>query len=305
MIKKLFIVLAILTSAATANAFNVIATWDPVTGSETPWPTDSIFVEASDCALVAPMVLNGDYFHTPDGTNGVNADGTSDVAGAAEFTVNVTSAGNYYIWVLGYGADGTQNSFWWNVNGGDYGFNGLTAELKYWDVLDVAGTAGTEIIPLVAGDNTIRIRTREEGIQFFRFFITADAACDPNTINDDGVTATPDGYRVYYIQRDAGGNVISKEVVAQVEGANNTTATIDIGHYEFWVTAYAENDESEDSEHVFFDIECPVGEECPECPTCETCPECYVPDMMNVNISIDYDNDGVSDYSGAAIIDQN
>ena len=121
---------------------------------------------------------------------------TATVDGSTSLSVDLATAGDYYISVRTLASSGASDSFWYRINGGDWLLwgNGLqTGDAFAWRAY--RGNAHT----LPAGRVTIDVFPREEGILIDKFFLsmqqgapTDKEAGDANCPSPDDPTTDPD-----------------------------------------------------------------------------------------------------------------
>jgi len=86
--------------------------------------------------------------------------------GAVTYRFTVKEPGRYLFWGRVFWEDGCGNSFWLVVNGGDRtDFVGSTTDHWYWEKCD-------DLFDLKAGENTIEILNREDGVKLDKFILT-------------------------------------------------------------------------------------------------------------------------------------
>jgi len=118
-------------------------------------------------------------------SSGSGDSATSD--GAAEYTIDIPTTGDYVIWGRVVAPDGGSDSFFTSIDGGeDLAWGVETGSVWTWDSVN-----GNEQDPLVfnlaAGSHTLRISGREDGTKLDRLLITNDIAFVPSEENPDNV----------------------------------------------------------------------------------------------------------------------
>ena len=117
-----------------------------------------IFLEAEQGSITAPMAAQS---HAQASACGFV---TSHEAGAGEvtFTVNLSQAGNYWLWGRTRAEHSGANSFWVSVDGAaEVRWDFAVATDWSWSSIKNALTGVQVYFPLGAGAHTIRIRCRE------------------------------------------------------------------------------------------------------------------------------------------------
>lgn len=90
-----------------------------------------------------------------------------DRYGAAVFKFTVTAAGKYRLWGRRFWEDGCGNSFTMVVNGRRATFTGPTYDSWQWQACAV-------MFDLPAGENTLEVLNREDGVKLDKIILTAD-----------------------------------------------------------------------------------------------------------------------------------
>jgi len=153
-----------------------------------------LWLEAENADIITPdfeiandaSASNGKYLWVLEGT------GWNPKKGEATYTINITSPGDYVIWGRKIAANGSDNSLFVQM---DNGFEALWAialsENWQWDAVNHWGS-GEEFIPeidpviftLSAGEHTLKIKQREDGIKLDRLLITNNMSYVPVDIED-------------------------------------------------------------------------------------------------------------------------
>jgi hypothetical protein len=95
-----------------------------------------------------------------------------DVKTYLAFNLNVSSAGNFYVWLLGYGPDGSSDSFYIQADNGSKKQIALTQNGWSWK------RAGSTLA-LSQGVHTLKILNREDGASVDMLLLTTDAKYIP------------------------------------------------------------------------------------------------------------------------------
>jgi hypothetical protein len=107
------------------------------------------------------------------------------------YPINITTAGDYTVWLRRIGPDGDSNSVYLGLDGaqvGDATFdNGAFASAWGW-------FKGTAKVTLGAGTHTLELRHREDGYGVDRMVLALDAAYAPSAVNG-GAGPTESEYR--------------------------------------------------------------------------------------------------------------
>ncbi len=148
-----------------------------------------IWMEAEEGDIVTPMEFaedanasSGTCIVVPDG-NGTNDDPFSSQAGYAEYTFDVSTAGDYIIWGRVIANDAASDSFFVSMDDGE----SLTWHTKMsgtdnwtWDMVsirdydDVRDASNPAVYHLEVGTHTFKIQQREDGTKIDRFIVTDD-----------------------------------------------------------------------------------------------------------------------------------
>jgi hypothetical protein len=166
----------------------------PPTPTRTPTPGGAFYqsVEAESGVLSSAMSAHGNV----QAFGGQYISSSTQDAGTAVLTVNVPSAGTYYVWGRVLAPDDSHDSFYSKANGGSEDIyddaQGTWSPNWQWTVLN--GRGGTDVpltidprtFSLAAGANTIVFRGREPGSKLDRILVTNDASYVPT----DGNTVT-------------------------------------------------------------------------------------------------------------------
>jgi len=149
--------------------------------------SQNIWIEAEEANVYAPMEIasdanasDGGYIWVPDGAG---------TGGYAEYTFDVSEAGDYVIWSRVISNDGSSDSFLVSVDGG----NDITwhtkqggEEIWTWDVVsirsyaDVRDASNPNIYHLAAGTHTLTIKQREDGTKIDKILITNNMGYVPD-----------------------------------------------------------------------------------------------------------------------------
>lgn len=145
--------------------------------------TVKLTIEAEDGKLVGPFVVNsegsasgGKYIVVPNGTGNYN---NSPGEYMAEFTVNVSHDGEYFLFGKTQTKSGTEDSFWVQV---DHGQNFLwdTSHSSNWEYDRVSDrNLGHVSFNLSAGTHTIKVKLREDGTKLDQLILTNDLGLMP------------------------------------------------------------------------------------------------------------------------------
>jgi Fibronectin type III domain len=129
-----------------------------------------------------PDASAGAYIWKPSGS-GDSA--TPD--GAAEYTIDIPTTGDYVIWGRTIAPDGGSDSFFTSIDGGEH----VAWHIPIGSVWIWVSVNGNEQDPLIlnlaAGTHTLRISGREDGTKLDRLLITNDMDFVPSEENPDNV----------------------------------------------------------------------------------------------------------------------
>lgn len=147
-------------------------------GTLTNWATQSNSLAGNYQVIT---VANG-------GGNAANQNDANTSNRVAVIPFTVSQAATYRIWVRYAAPTTNDNSFFLKVDNGAFDFSemGATANLN-WTQIRTAGNV-IRTFNLAAGNHTIEVRHREDGVVIDKFLITSDAAFTPTGI--DGVGST-------------------------------------------------------------------------------------------------------------------
>ena len=98
------------------------------------------------------------------------------------FDLSVTAGTTFYVWLLGYGSDGSTDSFFVQADGGT-----LTAAVitqGSWQWKRVSG-----VLALADGQHTLTISDREDGARIDKLLLTKDKSYVPTS--QGGTALTP------------------------------------------------------------------------------------------------------------------
>jgi hypothetical protein len=120
---------------------------------------------------------------TPNASNGTDTE-----------TVNVTSAGNYYVYARELTQNTTDNSFYLQVNGGCAismgGGSSIPANSWTWVNYQNGSTSSAVTVPLTAGSNTIVMTGESPNVGIDRVLFLGDTSCAPPVGNGNNCVAT-------------------------------------------------------------------------------------------------------------------
>jgi hypothetical protein len=185
---------------------------DPDSKPQLPSPVN-IWLEAEEGYLSAPMEIasddaasSGAYTWIPNGWGDI-FDPAED-GGYAEYTFEVSAAGNYVVWGRVISNTGGDDSFFVSMDGSEYALwdtqQGGT-ETWVWDQVSNRDTTDPVLFYLEAGKHTLIIKQREDGTKIDRILITNDMEYVPEglgeensiTIYEDAEDGTINGWRIY------------------------------------------------------------------------------------------------------------
>lgn len=98
--------------------------------------------------------------------------------GSATYTINVTSAGNYYVWARTYWKDGCGNSVGVQIDEYSPAILGQDGTYNHWHWVEAKGAK----FKLSAGKHTLKLLNREDGIMVDQVFLTQDDEYVPEGI---------------------------------------------------------------------------------------------------------------------------
>ena len=141
-------------------------------------PTAFAF-EAEDGSINNSMVTSGDnnassgtYIWVPNGGG----------SGYAQYTFQVTSAGNYIVWGRVLAPNGNDDSFSVSMDGGSNSTWDTTISSKWvWDKVSHRGGANPVAYNLATGKHTLTIEKREDGAKIDCVVITKNSSSTPST----------------------------------------------------------------------------------------------------------------------------
>ena len=147
------------------------------------------WVQAESENITSPLETALD----PDASAGTymwKSSGSGDSAtpdGAAEYTIDIPTTGDYVIWGRVIAPDGGCNSFFTSIDAGeDFVWGVQIGSVWTWD--SVNGNAQDPLVfNLVAGTHTLRISGREDGTKLDRLLITNDMDFVPSEEDPDNV----------------------------------------------------------------------------------------------------------------------
>lgn len=185
---------------------------DPNSKPQLPSPV-KIWLEAEEGYLSAPMEIasddaasSGAYTWIPNGRGDI-FDPAED-GGYAEYTFEVSAAGNYVVWGRVISNTGGDDSFFVSMDGSEYALwdtqRGGT-ETWVWDQVSNRNGAAPVLFYLEAGEHTLILKQREDGTKIDRIFITNDMEYVPEglgeensiTIYEDAEDGTINGWSIY------------------------------------------------------------------------------------------------------------
>lgn len=169
-----------------------------------------IWLEAEDATITAPMVVKenyetsaGRYIVTETGKNTSSA----PTDGHAVYNFNVTTAGEYKIWIRANAPNTDDDSFWFKMDNNDwFPMNEVLKGIEgwWWDEIQNTALAEKPIVKynLAEGSHTFTVAYREDGAMIDKILITRDSTFNPNpatapvsVAKDEKVI--PDGYVLF------------------------------------------------------------------------------------------------------------
>lgn len=145
-----------------------------------------IVIDALAMRLLDPMTVHAEVEGSAERCILVPKSGMRD-SGAALCRFNVSTAGEYEIWVLAFGDSGETDSFYASVDRGPFSLSDLVA-LNRWSWIPVRHRSDEQtrtktIFRLESGDHTLQIRNRESGTRIRTLVVTrADSGFQPDTL---------------------------------------------------------------------------------------------------------------------------
>jgi hypothetical protein len=149
--------------------------------------TVKIWLEAEGGVLHAPMAAasnaqasSGQYIWIPNGQG--NISDASQPGGYAEYSFQVSKAGNYIVWGRVISNSDGDDSFFVSM---DYGVYSLWdtqmggTETWVWDLVNNRGGADPVVYFLTAGSHVLTIKQREDGTKIDKILITDDMQYTP------------------------------------------------------------------------------------------------------------------------------
>ncbi|MEQ8819157.1 MAG: O-antigen ligase family protein [Sumerlaeia bacterium] len=148
--------------------------------AEAPAPRNAVYLwlEAEDASRIqAPMELASQAGASRGGTvripEGVGAGWREEGGGSASWVVDVPAAGEYSLWARTWWEDACGNAFFLKVNDGPQLILGNDADFRRWHWV------GIERLRLSAGENTLLLSNREDGVHLDKLLITNDPTFVP------------------------------------------------------------------------------------------------------------------------------
>ena len=115
--------------------------------------------QASNGAYVAIPQGSGDNYQTP----------SPETEGQLVYTVTLAQAGEYYLYARARAATDIDDSFWIRINGGPWTrWNGFSEEQGFF------WKAFPNLVGFLAGENTIEIANREDGLQLDKLLVQSE-----------------------------------------------------------------------------------------------------------------------------------
>jgi len=147
-----------------------------------------IWIEAEKHnSIQAPMVVassnqtfEGQYVHTPAGA-GDNL--SLSIGGQVEYTFDISTTRNYYLWARVLAATDGGDSFWVSADNGPWiQWNTFTSNAA-WQWRPIDNLAHSNAIPfsLQAGRHTLKIKHRDAGVGIDKILITDDPSFTPSS----------------------------------------------------------------------------------------------------------------------------
>jgi glucose/arabinose dehydrogenase/mono/diheme cytochrome c family protein len=101
-----------------------------------------------------------------------------------QFTVNFSSSGTHYIWIHGYGANGTDDSIHVGVDGGSSVAMTLSQTGTWQWSNSIQGVAGAAAFNVAStGNHTVNLWMREDGMRIDRVILTTNSTFNPHVGN--------------------------------------------------------------------------------------------------------------------------
>jgi rhamnogalacturonan endolyase len=108
------------------------------------------------------------YNHTGTSPAGINADYL------ASYYFNISAGSNYRIWFRIFSDTGSDDSFFWRIDGGSWNLENNRSGIGSWFSTDHA-----QVDSLAAGSHVLEVTYREDGTRLDKFVIQLDGLTDP------------------------------------------------------------------------------------------------------------------------------
>lgn len=179
-----------ITANYTVVGFGTLSGYQEINGEIVLWGTNgSVTAGTSGNSWNADATVhascNGSYAeNTPNNnTAWFNLPFDPNEPGTLCWNVNVTTPGTYYVWAKGDGPGGTDNSIWVGTSGNpesSLDFGGPSGDGTFQWSNQQFGAAGPTTITLAAGQNTICVWPREDGVQVDQLYLTTSPSASVN-----------------------------------------------------------------------------------------------------------------------------
>ena len=140
-------------------------------------PTDVAITLEAECATLGTIwtvgnsaqASNGEYVAVPQGSGDSYETPSPEMAGQLVYTITLAQTGDYYLYARARAATDIDDSFWIRINQGPWTrWNGFSEEQGFF------WKAFPNLVGFLAGENTIEIANREDGLQLDKLLIQSE-----------------------------------------------------------------------------------------------------------------------------------